>query len=123
MEVPFLPETWRHDTRPPMAVEMSPRLGVGGGRENAVGGMLPQIREANAGDTETTPQQVLRVQVDRGLRRIEEIQVRPSSGRDLWLLEIDVLGDELAPREAIQLDHRRLWQRRQDVFSREDGAP
>ncbi len=38
LKVPFLPETWRHDTRPPIAVEMSPRLGISGCRENAAAG-------------------------------------------------------------------------------------
>ncbi len=116
LKVSFFAETRRHDTRPPAAAEMSSRLGIGGCRENATGRMFPQIRETNAGDTEPPSEQVLRVQVDRSLRGIEEIQVKSRSCRDLRLLELDVLGDELAPREAIQLDHRRLWQRRQDIF-------
>ena len=85
--------------------------------------MLSQVRDTDARDVEPSSEQVLGVQVDRSLRRVEEIQVKPRSRRDLRFLELDVLGDELAPREAVQLDHQRLWQRRQDVFRGEESAP
>ena len=85
--------------------------------------MFSQIRNTDARDTEPSSEQVLRVQVDRGLRRVEEIQAKSRGCRDLRFLEFDVLGDELVSGEAVQLDHRRLWQRRQDVFRRKESAP